>query len=182
VSNEVGAIVEKKGTLLFALLLPAFLVYPCASFANSIPVKAATPLSADEVAIYKAILQSYANEAGVLNVDATTVPLDFNSLSKDGCLQGIQLENIYAASHSFHELPPEILAGTNGKLVDEKTRAKNGRFSLTEIAFDKDRRYAVVNYGFWRGSLGDGRKVVFEKANGVWRDAHRSCLHLELVH
>ncbi len=194
-------------TVALALLFAVVLAYPCAAFASSKTVKATTPLSADELAIYKAILQQYgANESGVLNVAARTVPLNpdspINGLSKDGCLQGIQLENLDAASHSFHELPPEVLAGTSGKLVDPKKHAKiahandpdktmregkpvedavrgafaAGLFSLTEIAFDKDRRYAVVSYSFWCGSLcGQGKTVVFEKANGIWQNANRIC-------
>jgi hypothetical protein len=36
--------------------------------------------------------------------------------------------------------------------------------SLKEIAFDKDRHYAVVSYSFWCGSLcGHGKTMVFEK-------------------
>jgi hypothetical protein len=203
VSNKAGAIVEMK----VAFLLAVVLAFPPTSYASGKPVKAAIPLSADEVAIYKAILQQFGkNDSGTLNVSATTVPLNPDShtsgLSREGCLQGIQLENLDAASHSFHELPPEILIGTNAKLVDPKKHAKiahandpdrtmrpgksvedavrgafaNGLFSMTEIAFDKDHHYAVVIYSFWCGALcGHGRTLVFEKVNGVWRNTNRTC-------
>jgi hypothetical protein len=202
VSNKAGAIVETK----VAFLLAVVMAFP-SSYASSKPVKSSTLLSADEVAIYKAILQQYgANDSGALNVSATTVPLNPDSptsgLSRDGCLQGVQLENLDGASHSFHELPPEILLGTNAKLVDPKKHAKiahandpdktmrqgksvedavkgafaNGLFSMTEVGFDKDHHYAVVGYSFWCGSLcGHGRTLVFEKVNGVWRNANRTC-------
>jgi hypothetical protein len=202
--------VEMKGAFVPALLLAIALAYPSTGFAGNKPVRAATPLSADEGAVYKAILQQYgANDSGTLNVSATTVSLNPDSptsgLSRDGCLQGIQLENLYAASHSFHELPPTIVTGTKAKLVDPKKHAKiarandpdktmktmregksvedavkgafaTGLFSMTEIAFDKDRHYAVVSYSFWCGSLcGHGKTLVFEKVNGVWRNANRIC-------
>jgi hypothetical protein len=198
---------EMKAAFVPALLLAVALAYPPTSFAGDKPVKAATSLSADEVAIYKAILQQYgANDSGTLNVSATTVPLNPDSptsgLSRDGCLQDIHLENLYAASHSFHELPPEVLTGSKTKLVDPKKHAKTARandpdktmregksvedavrgafatglFSMTEIAFDKDRHFAVVSYSFWCGSLcGHGKTVVFEKVNGVWQNTNRIC-------
>jgi hypothetical protein len=123
-------------------------------------------------------------------------------LSRNECLQGIQLENLSAVSHSFHELTPDVLAGTNARLVDPKKHAKTahandpdktiregksvedavrnafaaGLFSLSEIAFDKDHHYAAVSYSFWCGSLcGHGSTMVFEKINGVWRNANRNC-------
>lgn len=196
-----------RAAFVSSLLLAIALAYPSTVFARNKPVKTTTPLGADELAIYKAILQQYdASDSGTLNVSATTVPLNPDSptsgLSRDGCLEDIQLENLYAASHSFHELPPEILTGTNAKLVDPKKHAKvarandpdktmregksvedsvrgafaTGLFSMTEIAFDKDRRYAVVSYSFWCGSLcGHGKTIVFEKVNGVWRNANRNC-------
>jgi hypothetical protein len=199
--------VETKVAFLSSLLLAVALACPSTSFASNKPVKTTTPLGADEVAIYNAILQQYsANDSGAVNVSATTVPLNPDSptsgLSRDGCLQGIQLENLYAASHSFHELPPEVLNGTKAELVDPKKHSKiarandperttrqgksvedavrgafaTGLFSMTEIVFDKDRHYAVVSYSFWCGSLcGHGKTLVFEKTNVLWRNANRSC-------
>ena len=52
---------------------------------------------------------------GVLNVSATTEPLDPNSpmnhLSGGECLRGIQLENLDIVSNSFHDLTPDVLPG-----------------------------------------------------------------------
>jgi hypothetical protein len=44
-----------------------------------------------------------------LNVLATTYPLDPNEVPN--CLNGIEPENLSIASRSFHELPPDLLAG-----------------------------------------------------------------------
>jgi hypothetical protein len=190
-----------------SFLLLIMLAHPSTIFSSNKPAKAIAPLSTDEVVIYKAILQkNTANDSGILNVSATTVPLNADSptsgLSRDGCLQGIQLENPYAASHSFHELPPEVVTGSKARLVDPKKHAKiarandpdktiregesvedavrnafaSGLFSMSEIAFDKEHHYAVVSYSFWCGRLcGHGATVVFEKLNGVWRNANRNC-------
>ena len=44
------------------------------------PVKSTTPLSADEIAIYKAVLRTYCGDKDVsLDVSSTTYPLDPNA-------------------------------------------------------------------------------------------------------
>jgi len=171
------------------------------------PVKVTTPLSADEVAIYRAVLQKYSSkEAASLQVSVATYPLNPDSptsgLAAPDCLKGIELENLSAVSHSFHELTPDVLTGKMMTLVDPKRQAKvvhsndpnntirkgksvkkavedafaTALFSMSEIAFDKEHHFGVVSYHFWCGSLcGNGSTIVFEKINGAWRDANRNC-------
>ena len=93
------------------------------------PSKATTPLSADELTIYKAVLQHYSSkEAGNLHVSSTTYPLNPDSptsgLAGPDCLKGIQLENLATLSHSFHDLTPDVLTGNGMALVDPKKQAK----------------------------------------------------------
>jgi hypothetical protein len=105
-------------------------------------------------------------------------------------------------SHSFHQLPADVLPGKGMKLVDPKKQTRivhsndpsntirkgepvkdavenafsTALFSISEIAFDKDRQFAVVSYRFRCGSLcGNGSTVVFEKIKGEWRNANRNC-------
>lgn len=190
-----------------ALILGIALCSPSTSFNNREPLKATAPLSADEVAIYRAVLQqSSSDQAGILHVSITTYPLDPDSpnsgLTTPACLKGIQLENLTEASHSFHDLLPDVLVGKGMTLVDPKRQAKivhsndpsntirNGKaidnavadafatalFSMSEIAFDKEHHFGVVSYHFWCGSLcGNGSTIVFEKINDVWKDANRDC-------
>jgi hypothetical protein len=171
------------------------------------PIKNTTPLSADEVAIYRAVLQQYISRgSGSLNVAATTYPLDptsgMNHLSDSECLQGIQLENLAGVSRSFHDLTPEVLPAKNMKLVNPTQQGKTVRandpdktirggksvdsavsqafatamFSMSEIAFDKEHRNAVVAYRFWCGSLcGNGATLVLEKVGGQWKVTNRNC-------
>jgi hypothetical protein len=144
--------------------------------------------------------------AGTLNVSSTTYPLNPNSpmsgLSDSDCLKGIQLDNIATASRSFHELSPDVLPNNHARLVDPKKQQKvvhgndpsktirNGKsvdsavkdafgtalFSLSEIAFDKDRTHAVISYSFWCGSLcGNGATWVFEKVGNEWKKSDSSC-------
>jgi hypothetical protein len=158
----------------------------------------------DEASIYRAVLDSWlSDKRGILNVSATTFPLpdDLPSgLVTCDCLERIHLVDA-AAFHSRHTLNSAILHQVNVRLVDPEKQAssvrnndpdirirrresvkqavdhafESGLFSLSEIAFDKNRRYAVVAYRFWCGSLcGSGSTLVFEKIDGKWRE-DRSC-------
>jgi hypothetical protein len=177
-----------KSSFLPALFMAVMLPCTFISVANDKPVKASSPLGADEVFIYNAVLRHYGDKDTALNVSQTTYPLDPSSpmdgLQDAECLKGIHLENLAVVSHSFHELPPDVLPGKKMKLVDPRKQTKIVRsndpstalFSMSEIAFDKDRRFAVVSYRFWCGSLcGNGSTLVFEKVKGEWRNANRNC-------
>jgi hypothetical protein len=69
----------RMAALTSLVLIVAF----CGSSASSgkdKPLKTAAPLSADEVAVYKALLQQYSSkEAGNLHVSNTTYPLNSDS-------------------------------------------------------------------------------------------------------
>jgi hypothetical protein len=114
----------------FAVAVPVIaLLCPSAAFLNDRPAKSKRPLSADEIAIYKAVLQQYtSNERQPLNISVRTFPLEPTSLrsglSNSECLKGIQLELPSTISHSFHDLTPEVLIRTNMKLVDPSKQAK----------------------------------------------------------
>jgi hypothetical protein len=196
----------RKATLTPLVLVVALCCLSASSTKNK-PLKATTPLSADEVTIYKAVLQQYSSkEAGNLHVSSTTYPFNPDSptsgLAAPDCLKGIQLESLATVSHSFHDLTPDVLTGNGMALVDPKKQAKivhsndpsdtirKGKsvenavtdaftmalFSMSEIAFDKEHHFAVVTYTFWCGSLcANGSTIVFEKIDGVWKNANRNC-------
>ncbi len=170
------------------------------------PVKSATALSADEIAVYRGVLRIYSRDKDAsLNVSERTYPLDPSAsttgFDKPECLNGVKLENLSTVSHSYHQLPLEVLPFKAMNLVDPRMQAgfvrsndpsntirsgkavndaveaafANGLFSLSEIAFDKQHRFAAVSYRFWCGSLcGHGSTLVFEKVNGEWRKI-RAC-------
>jgi len=140
-------------------------------------------LTADEVAVYTAVLDQWNSDARTLNVSDRTFPLDVTSptshISNCECLRSIEATSLASASHSFHYLTPAALPGKNIRLVDaNRQRATiqsndphngmaagksvdkavndafaNGLFSMSEIAFDTDHRQALVSYGFVCGSL-----------------------------
>ena len=93
------------------------------------PAKSTTPLSADEIAIYKAVLRTYSGDKDVnLNVAATTYPLDPNAsttgFDQPECLRGVELENLSSVSNSYHELPANVLPSKAMRLVDPKNQAR----------------------------------------------------------
>lgn len=104
-------------------------------------------------------------------------PVVDTSRIMDECLQGIEFENLSTLTTSSHKLPPDVLLDSNSRFVDPyKYNKDTGLFSMSEIAFDRDRHYALVNYWFWCGSLcGNGATLVFEKVKGEWRKANRNC-------
>ncbi len=166
------------------------------------PVRNTGPFSADDMAIYRGILERWnSNSRSLLNVSNKTFPID-RDLLDCGCLKGIELQSIANAAQSFHILTRDVLAGVNVRLVDADKQsaivqsndptksirggksvktAVNGAFStalfsLSEIAFDNEHRRALVSYSFVCGSLcGSGGVWLFEKIGGVWKKSERVC-------
>lgn len=169
------------------------------------PAKSISPLSEDEIAIYRAVLERRLSQGWAsLHVSAKTYPFEAEPLrgSVCECLQDIYLEGSSLAFHSFHALPPDVLPGKRMKLVDpqkqaaivrandpDKTMAEGktvdevvrdaeatGLFSLSEVVFDKEHRHAVVSYSYRCGALcGSGSTLVFEKIGGQWKNTNRKC-------
>lgn len=145
--------------------------------------KVTRPLDADEVAIYKAVIQQWnSNVQAALNVSAETFSLDTtfpSETSECGCWAGFSAENLLKASHSFHILTENDLpkngvrlvhfreqyatvaqndpgvAIPNGRSVEDAvdTAFANGLFSMSEVVFDKDHHRALVSYAFNCGVL-----------------------------
>lgn len=165
----------------------------------------ATPLGTDEVLIYRAVIDGWiSGHHGTLNLSqvtfphSTTLPAGFASCD---CLQGIHLLDPapFYLHHTLTSLPlkrqnirlvnpalqssivrrndPDIGIGNGNSVESAVDRAfENGLFSLSEVAFDADHRYAVVAYRFWCGSLcGSGNTLVFEKIGTEWRKTNRHC-------
>jgi hypothetical protein len=154
------------------------------------------------VAIYRGILERWnSNYRSLLNVSNRTFPVD-RDLLDCGCLKGIELQSIANAAHLFHILTRDVLAGKNIRLVDADKQAvivqsndatksiregksvetavngafSTGLFSMSEIAFDKEQRRALVSYSFVCGLLcGSGGVWLLEKVDGVWKKSDRDC-------
>jgi len=160
-------------------------------------------LSADEVAVYQAVLHQWNSNAHTLNVANRTFPLDaLSSNSSCECLRNVDVQSLASASHSFHYLTQTVFPESNVRLVDPdeqlttvrrndphsgmavgksveravKDAFASGLFSLSEIAFDREHHLALVSYGFVCGSLcGNGGRLLLEKVDGVWKIKGREC-------
>jgi len=159
-------------------------------------------LTADEQAIYRAVLLDRSAE-GALNVSSRTFPLDIigssNDVSDCECLEGMEAGAIVQAARSYHELAPDLLHDLKARFVSADRQADlvrindpnnpanksksvdhavrdafaTGLFSMSEIAFDRDRRHALVGFSFWCGGLcGSGSTLRFEKIEGKWKKVH----------
>jgi hypothetical protein len=72
--------------------------FPSTGSRRDKPAKILTPLSGDEIAIYKAVIEGWvAGDHPSLNVSLTTFPLDLE-FSECRCLQGIQVESLLSAA------------------------------------------------------------------------------------
>jgi hypothetical protein len=165
-----------------------------------------SPLNADETEIYTTVVQEWvADPAASLNVANRTLPLDATAdsaaLINCACESEIAPETLLKASLSFHRLTPGVLPKQvrlvdpekqgarvhasdphtgvgQGKSVEEAvTNAfANGLFSVSEIAFDKEHRHALLRFSFVCGSLcGSGNTVLFERVRGRWKRTDRAC-------
>lgn len=169
-------------------------------------VEIAAPLDADQTAIYLVLIQQWnSGKPAGLHVSSQTSPLDMTSFSDGtecGCLTGFAVESLLRASHSFHSLAQSDLPAKGIRLVSSAEQNAivarndpdmtmrggrpvneavdnafaNGLFVMSEIAFDTERRHALVSYGFHCGMLcGSGATLLFEKVNGQWTKTDRAC-------
>jgi hypothetical protein len=164
-------------------------------------IRDVNPLSADEVEIYKTVLARWNQGSRTsLNVSSRTTPLD-RDVSDCDCLKGIDVQSLAKATRSFHLLTRDVLT-KKARLVDAELQSaiagrndpmnsiqngssvksaveqgfSNGLFELSEIAFNKERRRAIVSYSFVCGSLcGSGGVWLFEKVDGIWKKSERIC-------
>jgi hypothetical protein len=163
-----------------------------------------TPLTNEQVAVYRAFLLSYTNGAsGAVNLANRTTPRDLsNSANFEGCLKGIKLEIPSPLQSESHPFNAELVDDNKVRLVDPKAQAAivksndpegkifsgtpvedavraafaSGLMTLSNIAFDKAHRYAILTFDFSCGSLcGHFGTVVMQKTRGEWKRTKRNC-------
>jgi hypothetical protein len=162
------------------------------------------PLTVDQIAVYRTFLQSYDNGSNaVVNLANKTVPLYLAERDKDSeCLKGIKLEDVHEAASVVHMLDFGLAVKGRVVLVDPEQQVtkimsnysgktkrkgkfpdnavadavKSGLLSVSEIAFDKDHHFAILNFSFECGILcGRGATFVLEKTGEEWKVIKRQC-------
>lgn len=145
------------------------------------------------------------SELGIVHLANQTVPLELSpDTMSSGCLNRIKFEPA-AFRSTARVLDPSqttawpkqiriidpalqnVLVERNdpsrtiireGKPVDDAVRSafESGVLTLSEIAFDKNHKYAVLSFSFHCGMLcGHGATVVLKKTGAGWRVTKRNC-------
>jgi hypothetical protein len=181
------------------LLLGIALVSPTSdrSWADT-PHPDDAPLTSEESQVYGDFIES---SASFKFLSDRTFPLDLSSLAKDApCLRGLQLEPSNESGKAVHSISPQALRGRSIHLVgyheesevlkqrDAEVAAHGtvsmmdpsgmikdpGVLALSEIAFDKSHRFAVLKYVFLCGAhCNSGAIVVLEKVGSRWTGTTR---------
>ena len=167
------------------------------------PIVSKSPMDADQLAVYQAFLGSYNNGSKArVNLSKQTAPLNLAEEKREPCLTGIEFDAQSQVHSVVHEFDPQVPVQGNFRLVDPEEQRKAirrsdpgqamrqgkdvnsaveagfaaGLLTLSEVAFDKDHRYAVMNFSFVCGGLcGHGATIVFEKKDGKWAESKRQC-------
>jgi hypothetical protein len=164
-----------------------------------------SPMTSDQIEVYRAFLSSYTNGSKTphLNLAKHTSTLELaGEKGEGGCLKGIDLDETAHPESTIHEFDPKTSLPENIRLVDTDDQGKivqendpdrtmrqgtpvhqavdrafaTGLLTLSEVAFDKTRRHAVMSFSFVCGGLcGHGATLVFEKRNGQWKELKRDC-------
>ncbi|HXR40672.1 MAG TPA: hypothetical protein VN776_16330 [Terracidiphilus sp.] len=170
-----------------------------AQSAEAPPKVASQPLTAEQLAVYRATLVSwYEGQKAAVNLGVLTDPIAAQGDSVDKtCLKGLRLEAV--AAGQVHRIRPEDLAQLGpfefhlvdsaagqkevsdndpgkaiqkGKSVDEAVDNgfAHGLLTLSEIQFDRSHTHALVSFSFVCGRLcGNGTTMLLEKKDGVWK-------------
>jgi|HubBroStandDraft_1064217.scaffolds.fasta_scaffold63980_2 hypothetical protein len=157
-------------------------------------------LTQEQAQVYGDLMESF-TKTNFKYVANRTFPLDLSGVGKDAaCLQGFQLRETKESSKAVHSLGPEVLRGHLVRLIDEQEESEilkqrdaevaahgvnsmmdasgmikdPGVLALSEIAFDKGYRFAVLKYVFLCGShCNSGATLVLEKVGSRWTGTTR---------
>jgi hypothetical protein len=139
------------------------------------PAVSDDPLTTEQIAVYRAVLEDYAKDSkGALNAADKTYPLKQAAEGLDeGCFKEIQTKTAKDSVPIVRKLDDSLRLDRGFFLVDsdrqtEKIRGNNrqkpsrtGLFTLSEILFDEQHLHAVVAYNFVCGGLcGHGKLLA----------------------
>lgn len=168
----------------------AALVFVLACQALTQPANGPSPLTEEQMNVYRSWLDIIGVQLHVKNLANVTVPFDFKGFPEGRpCLKGIELESSSEYLRTTHEFGAEIAKGRELNLVDrheqlklfrrrdEARQAQDGAQAkgglnfviFSEIAFDTGHHFAVLRYILVCGEHCDsGATRVMEKVDGRW--------------
>jgi len=181
------------------LLLVATGFAPAQQPSEAPPKVADQPLTAEQLAVYRAMLVSwFQGEKAKVNLAVITDPIDSTGGSSDkACLKGLSLNTVSAGlvhrirqqdlaqlgPFEFHLVEPkagqsEVSENDPGKAIRKgapvddavKNGFAHGLLTVGEIQFDVTHTHALVSFSFVCGGLcGNGTTLLMEKRDGVWK-------------
>jgi hypothetical protein len=140
-------------------------------------------LSDDEVAIYREYLKTVAKTT--IHLGNRTMPVAGSKNPQ--CLTSAGIA--FPATPNINPLDADVVKGLKIELVDSdaqrqlvvaaktpKAASALALYTLSPIAFDKDRRRAAMQYAvFCGGSCSTSAILIFEKVKDQWRWTGRFC-------
>ncbi|HYO80503.1 MAG TPA: hypothetical protein VES20_03810 [Bryobacteraceae bacterium] len=150
----------------------AFLLAWRADIALPVLGAGAQEIDAERVRVYRAFVSARDSVTPWrVNIARRTSRLD---PIPQKCAEGLVLEPPFDPGEKGRALPKTVIEGAHAKLV----RASLGRsvYYLSEVAFDRKHRYAMLNFSYDAGIYGwESGLLVFEKVGGEWRESARRC-------
>lgn len=140
------------------------------------PGLTAEALSPEQIAVYRAVLGDYVKDwKATLKLASETKPLDLSRpfFNRD-CLKGFTPEEEKASDVVVHRLGSALAPDLRVVLVqpeeERETINADGLLRLSEIAFDREHKRALVSYSFVCGPLcGQGRTLMLKKVGNAWK-------------
>jgi hypothetical protein len=180
------------------LALVSVLILPISLLGQASPklLISNTPLTTDQIAIYRIFLFSY--DPGLetpINVADTTSEFSPESNDLKSCLKEFDspvspqklhrftaefsdFQNIHLIDPNTHKISDPEIAIKRGESIDQAVKAgvEAGVLTLSEVIFDSTHHFAAFSYSFRCGVLcGSGGTVVYEFNNGKWIKSKRFC-------
>lgn len=137
------------------------------SCTGRVPVKNTLPLTRDEIAIYKAVIQEWTSgHPTPLNVSARTSPMrattDSTALVECACKAEIQPESVLSAAHSYHQLTQDALRVGGVRFVDPNQQAKIVRSNDPDNAIKRGKSTNAAVEGAFSSGLFTLSEIAFD--------------------
>ncbi|MGP0017595.1 MAG: hypothetical protein ACLPHP_03420 [Candidatus Sulfotelmatobacter sp.] len=192
---------KTNGLVIVGVLLAAVF----AAAADGKPTLSQSPMTAEQIEVYRAFLTSYTNggKSPHFNLAKHTSTLDLSEeKGEGGCLKGIDLDCATHPESVIHEFDPKISLRENITLVDTDDQGRvvhendpsqtmrqgipvdqavgrafaAGLLTLSEVVFDKNHQFAAMRFSFiCGGRCGHGATLLFRKRHGEWKELKRDC-------
>ena len=157
--------------LLVGQLVAVMFIFLTTGMSDPKPTISKAPLTADEVQIYRVVLDSYVageKSSWALNIANVTDPLDGAEAKAGGCFRGLELDGskIDDAATIVHHIDTNSFPGRNVRVVDPREQLKTVEKNDPQTTIFKEGKPvdAAVKGAFETG-LFSFSEIVFDKSH-----------------